>query len=656
MVHKAVVEALGSVVASLEVVATAVFVTQTPENDARVITVAQNHTLHAVDESRNPRRHIANRLIGMVFEVSLVHHIESIVVEHSIHFGGIRIVRSANGVDIVALHEEHILEHTFGVDSATEQRVSVVAVNTLEEHPLTIDVNQRTALLNLAEAIFGRESHFLLSVLALHHSHGVEIGCFGSPRLEVLEIELHLSLSHRRLCRVVDANRFLSHQAFGVVVNLHHDIFFALQAVAVVEREVNGHRTGSVARSSRQARRDYMVAHAHLRHIIEIYIAENATHAEHVLTLQVRAVAPAEHLNGEAVAARAEIFGEVELSHIVGTLRVAHIFAVEVDQSSAVDATEVNESALLSPIGGQVEEAHIRAHGVDAIIGAAIVESTASADEWRSVAVRIFHIAIYRAVVAMHFPVGRHRDGVPAAHVVVLGIETHGTHRRFGNEVEIPGAIEQHSALTLGVSPRESIVLGVGGHSILVGVGSESGVPRLLVFGETRFVLPDRLFALIEVQAIVESEVSSHDTEKSSVRLGSLCGIGHHHLRALHGSRPFSVVRRHELHRFAHAIGEPKLHFIGAVGFGHSSAGSVVGAHRNARIGIREAEAAREFADGPELVFVGFVHAFQDYLPAGAIKSEHLVGVKHRHNLIDATLVEALLSAYLQRNHHSQQC
>ena len=45
VVHKAVVEALGSVVASLEVVATTVFVTQTPENDARVIAVALYHPL-----------------------------------------------------------------------------------------------------------------------------------------------------------------------------------------------------------------------------------------------------------------------------------------------------------------------------------------------------------------------------------------------------------------------------------------------------------------------------------------------------------------------------------------------------------------------------------------------------------------------------------
>ena len=60
VVHKAVVEALGSIVACPEIVAASVFVTQTPEYHARVIAVALNHALHAVYKRRYPRRHIAN--------------------------------------------------------------------------------------------------------------------------------------------------------------------------------------------------------------------------------------------------------------------------------------------------------------------------------------------------------------------------------------------------------------------------------------------------------------------------------------------------------------------------------------------------------------------------------------------------------------------
>ena len=156
-----------------------------------------------------------------------------------------------------------------------------------------------------------------------------------------------------------------------------------------------------------------MVTHGHAGGAVEINIAEDTRHAEHVLTFEVAAVAPAEHLNGEAVFALVEILREVEFSYVVGALCIAHILSVEPNEGCGVDAAEVDEGALSVPVFGEVEGAHVGTHGVDAVVASAVVEARTSLDEGRRVGVGIFHVAVDGAVIALHFPVGGHGDGIP---------------------------------------------------------------------------------------------------------------------------------------------------------------------------------------------------------------------------------------------------
>ncbi len=67
-----------------------------------------------------------------------------------------------------------------------------------------------------------------------------------------------------------------------------------------------------------------MVAHGCAWNAREPYIAEYAAHAEHVLTLEVTAVAPTEHLYGESIVARMYVGGYIELGFIVCPLSVAN--------------------------------------------------------------------------------------------------------------------------------------------------------------------------------------------------------------------------------------------------------------------------------------------------------------------------------------------
>ena len=90
--HRARVELVGLFVAIFEVAATTTFVSEAPEDDRRMVAVAEHHALNAVNESRNPRFATRDALVGVVFEVGLIHHVESVVVKHGIHAGVLRIV------------------------------------------------------------------------------------------------------------------------------------------------------------------------------------------------------------------------------------------------------------------------------------------------------------------------------------------------------------------------------------------------------------------------------------------------------------------------------------------------------------------------------------------------------------------------------------
>ena len=140
------------------------------------------------------------------------------------------------------------------------------------------------------------------------------------------------------------------------VVDRYLELFLASETVTVVEGElyVGGSMHGVV--TTVILAMDVVVAHRYGGHIVKVYITEDAAHAEHILTLEVRAVAPAEHLHGEAVFFSFIYIGsDVKLGHIVGSLCVTHILAIEPYESSRVDTAKVDEGAAAIPLGGHAE-------------------------------------------------------------------------------------------------------------------------------------------------------------------------------------------------------------------------------------------------------------------------------------------------------------
>ena len=103
-----------------------------------------------------------------------------------------------------------------------------------------------------------------------------------------------------------------------------------------------------------------MVAHTHRGHIIYIDIAEDTRHTEHVLTFQVRAVAPTEHFYSKGVfRALLQELRDVKFRNVVRALRITHVFSVDPHICCRVDTTEVENRALFIPISRHGERTNV---------------------------------------------------------------------------------------------------------------------------------------------------------------------------------------------------------------------------------------------------------------------------------------------------------
>ena len=187
--HRTAVQFLGRVIAITEVRSSSGFIAQTPENHTRMITVSQYHPVNTVYKRRYPGRHVTDRLVGMVFQVSLIHRVQAIVIKHGIHFSGIRIMRRTNRIDVVPLHGQHIPQHGLRRHSPSVHRMRIMPVGSLKEYPLAIQIKQRALHFDVTETVFRRKGHFVLSSLTLYHLHSIQCRSFSSPQRQICQIE-----------------------------------------------------------------------------------------------------------------------------------------------------------------------------------------------------------------------------------------------------------------------------------------------------------------------------------------------------------------------------------------------------------------------------------------------------------------------------------
>ena len=480
IVDGAWVEVARGLVGGHEVRTVVALVAQTPERDRGVVAIAKHHAFRAVDILRLPRVLESDAApaavcpVVVAFHVGLVHHVETIVVKHGVHFCLSRIVARSDGVDVRLLHHLDVAQHGRNVDGASVNGMRVLRVYAFEEHPLSVDVDLAVFDFDGAETIFGGKSLLFVAVgVQLGKFNGVEVRRFSRPRHEVREVVkrqfgglLHLLVVGRES----KVGRFLAHEFTRRAVEAHAHLLFSRLLCFVAHGELHRHRARLVFPNGREAARDVVVAQISLRRGHEIDVAEDAAHVEDVLSFEIRAIGPANHLHAEVVHPFAHVFRHVKFGIVVRAFRVSHLLAVHPNVGTAIDAVEVEENAFPLPACRQGEVAAVRADRV--------VEPVFHPDVGRVVLEGIFHVDVERVAISLHLQAGRHRDGIPLRGIHLVAVEIlfawavfHALH-----PFQFPDTVEAHHALAHGVEPRFGIAFGIGAERFGRFVGHVSGM------------------------------------------------------------------------------------------------------------------------------------------------------------------------------------
>ena len=147
--------------------------------------------------------------------------------------------------------------------------------------------------------------------------------------------------------------------------------------------------------------------------MIEQYVAMDAAKAPEVLVFQIGAVAIFIHLDGYLVFTRLDIACDVEFRWFHRALAVACLLSVHPDVECRHYALEAQEGLTLLPTNGHRERTAILPRRVALLVGRPVLLRFAR-HIGRVNLERIAGRDVDRCAVAVYFPVGRHRQRLPA--------------------------------------------------------------------------------------------------------------------------------------------------------------------------------------------------------------------------------------------------
>ena len=168
----------------------------------------------------------------------------------------------------------------------------------------------------------------------------------------------------------------------------------------------------------------------------EVHAAENAAHAQLILILEIRAVAPLEHEYRHGVLAFDKQVGHVEFARRVRNLAVARKLLVHPQVEAGIHALKIQVGAQLFVLGAHLKAAQVQAAGV-------LVRH-----KGRVKRNRVADVRVHVAVVAGVLPAGGHLDLV---HVVLVkaDVRLHAVGKNIEERVEIaerPRAVQRADA------------------------------------------------------------------------------------------------------------------------------------------------------------------------------------------------------------------
>ena len=197
------------------------------------------------------------------------------------------------------------------------------------------------------------------------------------------------------------------------------------------------------------------------------HVTEDTAHPPEILILDVAAIGPAVDLDGDDVLARLQLARDVELGRHARVLAITHLLAIDPHVIRGVDAGEVQVDFVACPVFRHSKFATIRSDGIALAVRSPGMVVRCFGYARKISLERIRNVRIDGRAVALHLPVGRHRDFFPAGHVIFGLIEIDGTQLGRLDPMELPPAIQRFDQtgclrMQSGVFCRIGCVVGAG--------------------------------------------------------------------------------------------------------------------------------------------------------------------------------------------------
>ena len=349
VVDRTTIELVSLGVHRADVAAIAALVAHRPHDDARVVALLHHQALNTVDVGRLPCRvvgdqsDIADILEAVALHIGLGDQHDAVLVAQLVEARVIGIVRGADRVDVVLLHELQVAAHAIEAHGAALVIVVIVAVDAMHLKVSAVEVDMIALDRHLGKPLAMRNVLADLVAVVDLKRKVIEEGVLGVPEV---------GIGNAALGMAVDA-----------LARSHH-------VLAIVERK---HDAGS-ALGHRIERDQSGIAHAvHAEPKVDqvrggtlhkVHIAEDARGPPHVLILDIAAIAVLQDLDRKQVVALDERVGHVELGRQARALGHADKLTVDVQLAIALDAVEANDLASAGRNGRKVDDALVDARGV----------------------------------------------------------------------------------------------------------------------------------------------------------------------------------------------------------------------------------------------------------------------------------------------------
>ena len=455
---------LDPIVGGLEIRTVTGLVAQAPDYDAGVVEIPQDHPLVADQVGRleiipaGQGRRTVTDTVGL--DVPFIGHIQAILVAERIPTRVVRIVGRTHRIDIQLLHNLDILNHLSLRDDIAARRTEFVAVGALDEYRLTVDQELPVFDFHAAEAETDAGG-LIIPALAIpgRHGEGIEIRLLGTPKPRCIylgraaqhdvpilgEFPLagyrHLSGRHRPAGPVI---QYLVIHPENTGRNFCRDRYVAVH----IRNDVDIFQPPGFPR-------------------IDIYAAGDTCETPEVLILQVGAVAPAHHLQGDGILPCLDKFRDVETGLQFAVFAVTHFLAIDPDPDVGRRRADAQADLLADPVLGDRESTAVLADVVflSRYFGRIALEMTAPG---------IADVQVERIAVAIEFQHARHRDRAPVRIPETYGLETGRPLRRSRSQLEFPRAVQAEGLLLDGREGRRhrKTVLFIDTRVLPVGQGS----------------------------------------------------------------------------------------------------------------------------------------------------------------------------------------